>query len=81
MDGQTGELIRVELGNLFGSSRLILHLSHQSPGLISIYLAGEDKSTKKCSRHYRINHLTSINVDIERPDDGNVLVARQISDI
>jgi len=29
-------------------------------GLISIYLAGEDKSTKKCSPHYRINHLTSI---------------------
>ena len=26
--------------------------------------AGEDKLTKKCSRHYRSNHLTSINVDI-----------------
>ena len=34
---------------------------------------------KKCSCHYRINHLTSINVDIERPDDGNVLIAGRIS--
>jgi len=51
---------------------------HQLPGLISIYLAGEDKSTKKCSRHYRINHLTSINVNIKSPDDGNVLIAGQI---
>jgi hypothetical protein len=24
---------------------------------ISSYLAGEDKSEKKCSRHYRIKHL------------------------
>jgi hypothetical protein len=30
------------------------------------------------SRHYRINQFTSINVDIERPDDGIVLVAGQI---
>jgi hypothetical protein len=36
---------------------------------------------KKCTRHYRINHLTSINVKIERPDDGNVLIAQQIPDI
>ena len=35
----------------------------------------------KCSRHYRINQINSINVDIEHPDDGNVLIARQISDI
>jgi hypothetical protein len=34
---------------------------------------------KKCSCHYRINHLTSINVDIERPNDGNVLIAGRIS--
>ncbi len=27
---------------------------------------------KKCSRHYKIKHLISINVDIERPDDGNI---------
>jgi hypothetical protein len=44
--------------------------------LISIYLVGEDKLKKKKS--YTINHLTSINVDIERPDDGNVLIAGQI---
>ena len=50
-------------------------------GLISIYLAGEDELKKKCSRHDRINHLTSIIVEIERPDDGNVLIAQQISDI
>ncbi len=42
---------------------------------------GRGQINKKCSRHYRINHLTSINVDIERPDDGNVLIARRISDI
>jgi hypothetical protein len=52
--------------------------SHQSQGLISIYLAGEDKSTKNVPA---TTHLTSINVDIERPDDGNVLIVRQISDI
>ncbi len=50
---------------------------HQSPGggAHLHYLAGEDKLTKKCSRHYRINHLTHINVDIEHPDDGKVLIA------
>jgi len=53
-------------------------MGHHSQGLISSILAGEDKSTKKCSRHYRINHFTSINVDVERPDDGNVLVAGRI---
>ena len=52
--------------------------SHQSQGLISIYLAGEDKWTKNVPA---TTHLTSINVDIERPDDGNVLIVRQISDI
>jgi hypothetical protein len=31
----------------------------------------KDESTKKCSRHYRIKQLIRINVDIERPDDGN----------
>jgi hypothetical protein len=41
----------------------------------------ERMNRKKCSRHYRINHLTSIIVEIERPDDGNVLIAQQISDI
>jgi hypothetical protein len=44
------------------------------PGLISIYLAGEDKSTKKISATTE----STINVDIERPDDGNVLIAGQI---
>ena len=44
----------------------------QSLGLISSYLTEEDKSTKKCSRQYIINHLISITVDIEHPVDGNV---------
>ena len=45
-------------------------------GLISIYLAGEDELTKNIpATRYRINHLTSIDVDIEHPDDGNVLIA------
>jgi hypothetical protein len=44
---------------------------HHSPGLITSYLAGEDKLAKKFPAN-RIKHLISINVDIERPDDGNV---------
>jgi hypothetical protein len=36
---------------------------------------GRGEINKKCSRHNRINHLTSINVDIKHPDDGNVLIA------
>ena len=39
---------------------------------------GRGEINKKNSRHNRINHFTSINVDIEHPDDGNVLVAGRI---
>jgi hypothetical protein len=28
----------------------------------------------------KLNHFNSINVDIERRDDGNVLIAQEISD-
>ena len=45
---------------------------------ISIYLVGEDKSTKNVPT---TTESTIINVNIEHPDDGNVLIARQISDI
>jgi hypothetical protein len=38
-------------------------------------LLGASQHPDEGSRHYRINHLNSINVDIERPDDGNVLIA------
>jgi hypothetical protein len=41
-------------------------------------LLGASQHPDKGSRHYRINHLNSINVDIERPDDGNVLIAGRI---
>jgi hypothetical protein len=41
-------------------------------------LLGTSQHPAEGSRHYRINHLTSINVNIERPDDGNVLIAGQI---
>jgi hypothetical protein len=36
------------------------------------------KVTEQEFRRPHHNHLTSINVDIEHPDDGNVLIARQI---
>ncbi len=59
---------------------MFLQPTSDSPGLISIYLAGEDKSTKNVPATTE-SPLTSINVNIERPDDGNVLIARRISDI
>jgi hypothetical protein len=40
----------------------------------------EKTNRQKCSRHCRINHLTSINVNIKHPSDGNVPTAGQILD-
>ena len=45
--------------------------------LISIYLKGEDNLTKNVPATTE----STINVNIKRPDDGNVLIARRISDI
>jgi hypothetical protein len=41
-------------------------------------LLGASQHPAEGSRHYRINHLTSINVDIKHPDDGNVFIAGRI---
>jgi hypothetical protein len=43
------------------------------------FLAGKKVSEQEFRQPHH-NHLTSINVDIERPDDGNVLIARELSD-
>ena len=49
------------------------------PRLISDYLAGKKVSEQEFRRPHQ-HHLTSINSEIDRPDDdvGNVLIARQI---
>ncbi len=52
---------------------------HHSPGLISGFSGGEKVSEQEFGRPHH-NHLTSINVKIEHPDDGNVLIARELSD-
>jgi hypothetical protein len=49
---------------------------HSSPAF-----PAEKKVSEQEFRRPPHNHLTSINVDIERPDDGNVLITCQISDI
>ena len=41
----------------------------------------EKKVSEQEFRQPHHNHLTSITVDIKRPDDGNVLITRRISDI
>jgi hypothetical protein len=52
---------------------------YQSPGGAHLQLfGGRGQIGKTCSRHYRINHLTSINVHIEHPDNCNVLIAGRI---
>jgi hypothetical protein len=51
---------------------------HHLPVFISSYLAGDNKLTKT-SRHQRLNHLTSINVNFVHPDDGDVDLIWRIS--
>jgi hypothetical protein len=41
---------------------------------------GRQKIKKKTSRQQKLNHLTSINVNIKHCNDGNVLIAQEISD-
>jgi len=41
-------------------------------------LAGDDKSTKNVPATTELTILLAVNVDIERPGDGNVIVAGQI---
>ena len=53
---------------------------HHPPRLISYYLAGKKKVSEQEFRRPHHNHLTSINSEIDRRDDGNVLVARELSD-
>ena len=43
------------------------------------FLAGKKVSEQEFQQPHH-NHLTSINVDIEHPDDGNVLIAQELSD-
>ena len=49
--------------------------------VVHLVLFGGKKKVRQEFRRPHHNHLTSINVDIDRPDDGNVLIARRISDI
>ena len=44
------------------------------------FLAGKKVSEQEFRQPHH-NHLTSINAEIDHRDDGNVLIARQISDI
>ncbi len=41
---------------------------------------GKKKVSEQEFRQPHYNHLTSINAEIDRRDDGNVLVARELSD-
>jgi hypothetical protein len=54
---------------------VIIIAAHHSPGLISGFLAGKQSLRTRISMTTHHSHLTSINGDIERPDDGNVLIA------
>ena len=54
-------------------------LLHHPPRLISDYLAGKKVSEQEFRQPHH-NHLTSINSEIDRPNDGNVLVAQELSD-
>jgi hypothetical protein len=55
---------------------VIIIAAHHSPGLISGFLAGKQSLRTRISMTTHHNHLTSIlNVNIERPDNGNVLIA------
>ncbi len=52
------------------------YVCHVEKMAVKIFDMNRNGTNKKCSRHYRINHLTtSITVDIERPDVGNVLIS------
>jgi hypothetical protein len=55
-------------------------MAHHSPGLISGFSGGKKSLRTRISTPHQ-NHLTSINAEIDHRDDGNVLIARQISDI
>ncbi len=58
-------------------SNVTQHICHHLSRLISDYLAGGEG---KFHNKNFYNHLTSINCDIMRRDDGNVLIARELSD-
>jgi len=80
VEGPLGKNIgsKIQRKYLFRNSLLLfvrsLHYT-TSPGIWR-----EKINRQKYSHHLRINHLTSINYKIECPEDGNVLISRQILD-
>jgi hypothetical protein len=52
---------------------------HHPPRLISDFLADKKVSEQEFRLPHQ-NHLTSINYEIDRRDDGHVLIARELSD-
>jgi hypothetical protein len=52
---------------------------HLSPGLISSFFEEKKVSEQEFRRSHH-NHLTSINDEIDRRDNGDVRIARRISD-
>jgi len=68
-DSLSVKLIWGGLGNLPPSSKAHLGL-----------FGGKKKMSQNKNFDDHPNHLTSINSEIDRRDDGNVLVARELSD-